>query len=152
MRWQTRKQLNPKQSRPLIEAIVLLLPRRSARLVLPTSPCVSTFDIVLLTTTARPVSRTTSRKCAATWSASSRVGHSTNACKLCSSGAPWSPSPSSFVSRPFAATASRRVRMSFRIGSPKARVLPDPVSAAPMMSFRPRMALGRTRFWIGVGS
>lgn len=51
-----------------------------------------------------------------------------------------------------AATASRLVRISLRTGRPKANVLPEPVSAAPMISLRPSMALGRTRFWMGVGS
>mmetsp|Transcript_4038 Transcript_4038/g.8676 ORF Transcript_4038/g.8676 Transcript_4038/m.8676 type:complete len:213 (-) Transcript_4038:611-1249(-) len=74
----------------------------------------------------------TLRRCLATWTASSRVGVRIKAASP-SSGA------GGLVIRPF------------KMGRPKAKVLPEPVSAAPRISTPFCIALGKHIRWIGVG-
>mmetsp|Transcript_20367 Transcript_20367/g.66435 ORF Transcript_20367/g.66435 Transcript_20367/m.66435 type:complete len:273 (+) Transcript_20367:75-893(+) len=81
-------------------------------------------------------------KCEQTCIASSRVGVSMRANNPSSPPPPPSPPP----------RASKRSISRWRMGRPKARVLPEPVSAAPTTSRNPCNAAGSAAFWMGVGA
>ena len=76
-------------------------------------------------TALTPITEPSASNCSPIWNASSRVGATTSAQRL-------------------------RPSSECRIGSPKAAVLPDPVSASPMMS-RPPSAHGIASRWIADG-